>query len=135
MAVFVSDFCIFAVQINDNSNCYLMKIQLKRVYETPSPSDGFRVLVDRLWPRGIKKENAHVDLWAKNIAPSAELRKWFGHVPERFPEFKKRYEEELRANPAWADFIKSVSGHDIITLLFAAKDKDHNNAVVIGALL
>lgn len=109
-------------------------IKLKRIYETPSDDDGFRVLVDRLWPRGIKKESAHIDLWLKNVAPSNELRKWFGHDPQKWLEFKQRYTKELPAD-AFAQLRQLASEKPTLTLLFAAKDEDHNNAVVLKSLL
>lgn len=110
-------------------------INVKRVYEAAAETDGYRVLVDRLWPRGIKKENAHVDLWAKALAPSTELRKWFGHVPERFDEFAKRYADELKASAEAAELIDQLRQHDVVTLLYAAKDEHHNNAVVLKSLI
>lgn len=108
-----------------------MKIQCKRVYLPAEDGDGYRVLVDRLWPRGIKKENAKVDLWAKQLAPSTELRKWFGHIPERFPEFKEKYVAELKDNAEATPILEEIRKHDVITLLYSAKDEEHNNAVVL----
>lgn len=110
-------------------------VQCKRVYLPAEDSDGYRVLVDRLWPRGIKKENAKVDLWAKTLAPSTELRKWFAHIPERFEEFSKRYVDELNANPDVAPILADLRRHDTVTLLYGAKDEQHNNAVVLQKLL
>lgn len=112
-----------------------MKIQIKRVYLPAEESDGYRVLVDRLWPRGIKKEDAHVDLWAKQLSPSTELRKWFGHIPERFQEFSDRYIGELNDNPEAAQIMESLKNHDVISLLYSAKDEEHNNAVVLAKWL
>lgn len=112
-----------------------MKISIKRVYLPAEDGDGYRVLVDRLWPRGIKKENAKVDLWAKTLAPSAELRKWFNHIPERFEEFAKKYVAELKSNPDVAPVIEQLRQHDKVTLLYGAKDEQHNNAVVLLHLL
>lgn len=112
-----------------------MKISIKRVYLPAEDGDGYRVLVDRLWPRGIKKENARVDLWAKTLAPSAELRKWFNHIPERFEEFAKKYVAELKSNPDVAPVIEQLRQHDKVTLLYGAKDEQHNNAVVLLHLL
>lgn len=109
-------------------------IQVKRIYEPPSPDDGVRILVDRLWPRGISKERAAVDDWMKDIAPSPELRKWFGHRPERFEEFQTLYERELDENPmslALADQIRDLASEKTVTLLYAAKDPVHNHAVVL----
>lgn len=114
-----------------------MQIRIKRVYEPAAKDDGFRVLVDRVWPRGISKEEAHLNLWAKNIAPSTKLRQWFGHDPDRWTEFQKRYEEELREADV-RDEVKRVIGegkaHKTITLLYGAKDPEHNQAVVLKAL-
>ena len=112
-----------------------MNISIKRVYLPAEDSDGYRVLVDRLWPRGIKKENAKIDLWAKALAPSAELRKWFNHIPERFEEFSKKYVEGLKANPEVAPILDELRQHDKVTLLYGAKDEQHNNAVVLLHLL
>jgi uncharacterized protein YeaO (DUF488 family) len=104
-------------------------ISVKRIYEDPSGDDGFRILVDRLWPRGLKKENVAIDLWLKDIAPSEELRKWFSHDPQKWNEFKKRYFAELDAKPDIVGRIKDAG--DNVTLLFGAKDKEHNNAVAL----
>lgn len=109
-------------------------IKLKRIYDSPSAYDGYRVLVDRLWPRGIKKENAHIDLWLKDVAPSNELRKWFGHDPAKWDEFKQRYAQEIDAD-ALAQLRQLAGEKSTLTLLFAAKDEDHNNAVVLKSLL
>lgn len=110
------------------------KIICKRIYEIPTEADGFRVLVDRLWPRGIKKEHAAVDLWAKEIAPTTELRKWFGHSADRFEEFSTLYQTELDSNPYATEFLKIINEklkEDNITLLFAGKDKKCNHAIVL----
>ena len=112
-----------------------MNISIKRVYLPAEDSDGYRVLVDRLWPRGIKKEDARIDLWAKALAPSAELRKWFNHIPERFEAFSEKYKEELKANPEVAPDLDELRQHDKVTLLYGAKDEHHNNAVVLLHLL
>lgn len=109
-------------------------IRIKRVYEAPDRTDGHRVLVDRLWPRGLSKESAHVDAWMKDLAPSDELRRWFGHDPERFAEFRRRYREELMEEPArtqLADLARRAA-REKITLVFGAKDVEHNNAVVLS---
>jgi uncharacterized protein YeaO (DUF488 family) len=111
-------------------------LKVKRVYEVASPSDGFRVLVDRLWPRGVSKENAHVDLWLKEIGPSNALRKWFGHDPKRWSAFQERYWKELRAQPELVDQLKKMlKEHRSVTLLFGAKDEEHNQAVALAAFL
>ena len=112
-----------------------MDISIKRIYLPAEDSDGYRVLVDRLWPRGIKKEDARIDLWAKALAPSAELRKWFNHIPERFEAFSEKYKEELKANPEVAPVLDELRQHDKVTLLYGAKDEQHNNAVVLLHLL
>jgi uncharacterized protein YeaO (DUF488 family) len=106
-------------------------IQIKRMYDAPEADDGFRILVDRLWPQGISKERAALDEWAKEIAPSPELRVWFGHDPAKFTEFSKRYTTELRHNPATSAFVKKVKAHPSVTLLFAAKDPKVNHAAVL----
>jgi hypothetical protein len=110
-------------------------IKIKRAYAPTEETDGYRILVDRLWPRGISKEKAKIDLWLKSVAPSSDLRKWFGHVPERFPEFTKRYKAELAESGALDDLRKVLSEHPDATLLFAAHDEEHNNAVVLKELL
>jgi uncharacterized protein YeaO (DUF488 family) len=110
------------------------EIEIKRAYEPAGKADGFRVLVDRLWPRGISKENLHAQIWAKEIAPSTELRKWFGHDPERWPEFRERYKRELastEAQHAIRDIIQAAKNTKTITLLYGAKDTEHNEAVVL----
>ncbi|WP_420627598.1 DUF488 domain-containing protein [Candidatus Leptofilum sp.] len=109
--------------------------QIKRIYDTPDSHDGFRVLVDRLWPRGIRKEDAQLDLWLGDISPSSRLRKWFGHDPTRWDDFLERYFAELDANPQVVTelFQKATSGK--ITLLFAAKDVQHNHAVALKMYL
>ena len=112
-----------------------MEVYTKRIYLPAEEGDGYRVLVDRLWPRGIKKENAKVDLWAKQLAPSSELRKWFGHIPERFTEFKEKYIAELKANSDVAGILEEIRRHDVVTLLYAAKDEEHNNAIVLKDIL
>ena len=111
------------------------KIRLKRIYETPSPEDGLRVLVDRLWPRGVGKNDAKLDLWAKQLAPSHDLRKWFGHDPEKFNEFARRYKKELAERQEDAQSLLEQAGGGTLTLLFAAKDEQHNQAVVLKGWL
>ncbi len=113
-----------------------MNYQIKRIYDGKNDNDGFRVLVDRLWPRGISKANAAVDHWAKDIAPSNELRKWFNHEPEKWTEFRKRYEQELKHNPAAVnEFHTAVRDQKKVTLLYGARDTEHNQAVVLRDLL
>lgn len=113
-----------------------MEIVLKRAYEPVSTDDGFRVLVDRLWPRGISKENARIDYWDKHIAPTTELRKWFNHEPEKFPEFTRRYQDELkRQNGVLKELMKTVKGQKRISLIYGAKDPEINHARVLQAYL
>ncbi|HEY4029428.1 MAG TPA: DUF488 domain-containing protein [Caulobacteraceae bacterium] len=110
------------------------RLNLKRAYESAGPDDGRRVLVDRVWPRGVSKAEAHVDLWLKEVAPSTALRKWFGHLPERWPAFRERYLEELKANPA-VDDLRKMAGQGPVTLVYGAKDKERNQAVVLAEVL
>lgn len=105
--------------------------KIKRVYELPGLHDGRRILVDRLWPRGLTKERARIDLWLKDIAPSAELRKWFDHDPGRWEEFKDRYLAELKDNHQQIRLLKQELDKGIVTLVYAAKDEEHNQAIVI----
>jgi len=110
-------------------------INIKRVYDDKSKDDGYRVFVDRLWPRGVSKEDAHFDEWMKELAPSTELRKWFDHKPERFEEFRKRYKKELQEQKEALDKLRELAKTKKITLLFAAKDTEINNAIVIRDVL
>ena len=106
-------------------------IRIKRIYEEPTKSDGFRVLVDRLWPRGISKDKAHIDLWFKDIAPSSELRKQYHHDDEKWPEFKKEYFRELKGKEDQINELFKKAGKKTITLLYAAKNEERNNAVAL----
>jgi len=108
-----------------------MSIKVKRAYEKPSRNDGKRVLVDRLWPRGVSKDEAKVDLWLKEISPSDELRKWFKHEPEKWDEFRKRYFRQLDGNPEAMEKLNEILKKGSVTLVFAAKDEQHNNAVAL----
>ncbi len=110
-------------------------IKIKRAYEEPSANDGYRILVDRLWPRGLAKSTVPYDEWLKELAPSAELRKWFGHDPERWPEFRKRYEAELKRNEVIDTFIEKHRDKKRITLIYGAADTEHNHAVVLQQYL
>lgn len=111
-------------------------IKIKRVYESPAEEDGFRVLIDRLWPRGLAKEKAKLDLWIKEVAPSDELRKWFSHDPEKWEEFKKKYLQELSAKQALLTKIRQLEKEQgTVTLLYSAKDTEHNNAVALKEIL
>jgi uncharacterized protein YeaO (DUF488 family) len=112
-----------------------MRIAIKRVYQEPAHADGFRILVDRLWPRGLSKEKAKVDLWLKEVAPSTELRKWFQHDPPKWTEFQKRYKQELKSKGDQLDLIKEKLHHGPVTLLYGAKDEEHNEAVVLLSML
>lgn len=111
-----------------------MSVAIKRIYSAPEHGDGKRVLVDRLWPRGISKDRARIDLWLKDIAPSNELRKWFGHDPAKWPEFQERYRAELEGS-AGLDELKDLCRQGKVTLVYAAKDELHNNAVVLLDML
>ncbi len=110
-------------------------VRLKRVYLPKSPDDGTRILVDRLWPRGLSKQRAAVDLWLKDVAPSSDLRKWFAHDPLKWPEFQKRYRAELKKCPLPLQTLRDKARAGTITLLFGAKDEQHNEALVLQALL
>jgi uncharacterized protein YeaO (DUF488 family) len=110
-------------------------IRLKRAYAPASPDDGTRVLVDRLWPRGVARADAALDLWEKELAPSAELRQWFGHDPARWPEFQSRYAEELGSHPDALARIRALARAGTVTLVYAARDELHNDAVALRAIL
>jgi uncharacterized protein YeaO (DUF488 family) len=111
-------------------------VRVKRVYDVPSPDDGVRVLVDRLWPRGLTRETAKIDLWLKDVAPSDELRRWFGHDPNRWAQFQKRYRAELAQNAEPVAALRElVKGRKPLTLLYAAKDIERNNAIVLRDFL
>jgi uncharacterized protein YeaO (DUF488 family) len=112
-----------------------MNVAIKRVYEDPTESDGRRILVDRLWPRGLTKEKARVDIWLKEIGPSNELRKWFAHDPQKWPEFQKRYTQELKSQAAQLALLRHEASHGPVTLLYGAKDEQHNQAVVLKEML
>lgn len=110
--------------------------KLKRAYDPAAPDDGFRVYIDRLWPRGLSHETFHYDLWDKEIAPSTELREWFhADAANRWEEFKKKYMEELRNNPAFSEMKAVLGGKPVVTLLYSSHDREHNNAVVVMNLL
>jgi uncharacterized protein YeaO (DUF488 family) len=112
-----------------------MAVHIKRAYTQPDKKDGARILVDRLWPRGLAKEKAKIDLWLKEIAPSAALRTWFGHDPDKWTEFKKRYRAELKKNDEQVAILKAAMKKGPVTLIYAAKDEEHNNAVVLRDVL
>jgi uncharacterized protein YeaO (DUF488 family) len=110
-------------------------IAIKRVYEKASPKDGLRILVDRLWPRGLSKENAGVSLWVKEVAPSTELRRWFGHDPARWQQFQERYRTELKEHSDDLDRLRQKIKEGTVTLVYAARDAEHNNAVALKKIL
>ena len=110
-------------------------VRTKRVYDPAEPGDGYRVLVDRLWPRGVSRERARLDEWARDLAPSTGLRKWFNHNPERFPEFRKRYREELRDHAHQIDALRLRASQGRVTIVFGARDTEHNDAVVVAELV
>ncbi|GAB3459829.1 DUF488 domain-containing protein [Massilia terrae] len=111
------------------------KVRLKRAYEAPGPDDGTRILVDRLWPRGVAKADAALDLWEKELAPSTELRQWFNHEPSRWDEFQIRYAGELRQHAEAVERIRTLARKGTVTLVYAAKDELHNDAVALRAFL
>jgi uncharacterized protein YeaO (DUF488 family) len=108
---------------------------MKRAYEPPARADGTRILVDRLWPRGVKKTEAKIDEWIKDIAPSTALRKWFGHDPARWQEFRRRYKKEINEHPEQLDRLRTVARGGTLTLVFSAHDEEHNDAVVLRELI
>jgi uncharacterized protein YeaO (DUF488 family) len=110
-------------------------IHLKRAYEEPSKTDGLRVLVERLWPRGLTKERAAVDLWLRDVAPSPELRTWFGHDPARWEQFQERYRRELREKKDAVRLLKQKAKEGTVTLVYAARDEEHNGALVLKRIL
>ncbi|MGZ5010048.1 MAG: DUF488 domain-containing protein [Methylobacter sp.] len=112
-----------------------MKLQLKRVYESPTDSDGMRILVDRLWPRGLAKAEAKIDFWAKEVAPSSELRRWYQHEPEKWPEFQRKYLAELQSNSSPVQELIAKIGNGRATLLFGSKETRLNNAAVLKEYL
>jgi uncharacterized protein YeaO (DUF488 family) len=112
-----------------------MAVRLKRAYEPAAAPDGYRVLIDRLWPRGVTREEARLDEWARELAPSAELRRWFGHDPSRFEEFRRRYLDELAAQEQKLRELRRRAREGTLTLVYAARDSEHNDAVVLAELL
>jgi uncharacterized protein YeaO (DUF488 family) len=110
-------------------------VKLKRAYEPPAADDGTRILIDRLWPRGITKERAAIDQWMKDISPSTELRKWFGHDPARWDELRRRYAQEVRQNADLIDQLRSFARQGAITLVYSARDEKHNDAVELRELI
>lgn len=110
-------------------------VRIKRVYDDVSQGDGYRILVDRIWPRGVSKDDAAIDEWLKDVAPSSELRRWFGHDPDKFTEFSARYRAELHDSAALAQLRESCREHSPVTLVYGAKDTEHNQAVVLQSIL
>ncbi len=111
------------------------RVKLKRAYEAPADDDGTRVLIDRLWPRGVRKQDAALDLWLKELGPSTELRKWFGHDPARWDEFRTRYAAELAQKPELMAQLREFAHQGVLTLVYSAHDQQHNDAVVLRSLL
>jgi uncharacterized protein YeaO (DUF488 family) len=112
-----------------------LDVRLKRAYLPPSSEDGVRVLVDRRWPRGVRKADAAIDRWAKEVAPSTELRRWFGHDPSRWEEFRRRYKAELKHNTALVNELRAIAQRERLTLVYAARDELHNDAVLLRDVL
>jgi uncharacterized protein YeaO (DUF488 family) len=112
-----------------------LDVQIKRVYEPADPADGYRVLIDHVWPRGVSRERAKLDEWARELAPSDELRKWFDHVPERFEEFRIRYRRELSGHDELLDTLRQRAKAGKLTIVYAARDEEHNNAAVVAELV
>jgi len=127
--------CFTAKQMQSKLHITMPEIAIKRVYEESSPYDGYRVLVDRLWPRGISKEAAQIDEWNKDLAPSTDLRKWFGHDPARWDEFSAKYMQELKANGFGNEFLQRLGKEEKITLVYAAKDPKHCHPLVLHEYL
>src|SRR5437764_8598759 len=113
----------------------VLDVQTKRVYEPADRADGYRVLIDHVWPRGVSRERAQLDEWARELAPSDELRKWFDHRPERFDQFRARYREELAGHADQIEALRDRASTGPLTILYAARDREHNNAVVLAELL
>lgn len=114
----------------------MTRVRIKRVYEAPAPEDGYRVLVDKLWPRGVRKDALHYDLWAKEITPSSELRAWYHADPQtRWPEFRRRYIKELHGSQAVQEFVHRIAGKDTVTLLYASKNAAENHALILQEFL
>lgn len=110
-------------------------VRTKRIYDPPEPGDGYRILIDHVWPRGMSRDSAHLNEWARELAPSDELRKWFAHVPERFPEFRARYIEELGDQRDRIAQLAERARTGTVTILYAARDREHNNAVVLAEVV
>jgi uncharacterized protein YeaO (DUF488 family) len=122
-------------QIDASVNRGVAMIKLKRAYETASPDDGLRILVERLWPRGVTKQKAQIDLWLKDLAPSTELRKWYGHEPAKWPQFRKRYWAELKDRGDLLALLKYVTEEKHVTFVYAASDEERNSAMALKEFL
>ena len=112
-----------------------LDVRAKRIYDPPDDSDGYRILIDHVWPRGVSRERARLDEWARELAPGDQVRKWFDHRPDRFAEFRARYRDELMAHPDRVDELRRRATNGRVTVLYAARDREHNNAVVLTELL
>jgi uncharacterized protein YeaO (DUF488 family) len=112
-----------------------LDVRAKRIYDPPEPADGYRLLVDHIWPRGVSREAAQLDEWRRELAPSDELRKWFDHVPERFEEFRSRYRDELAGQAELIADLRHRAHAEPLTILYAARDREHNNGVVVAELV
>jgi uncharacterized protein YeaO (DUF488 family) len=112
-----------------------LDVRTKRVYDPAEPGDGYRVLTDHMWPRGVSKERAKLNEWDRELAPSDELREWFNHIPERFPEFRTRYRDELKSDEDKLDDLRDRAREGRLTIVYAARDEKHNNAIVIAEVL
>ncbi|HVZ55381.1 MAG TPA: DUF488 family protein [Chitinophagaceae bacterium] len=112
-----------------------MAIRIKRAYQPASSRDGYRVLVDRVWPRGLSRDSLRIDRWLREVAPSDALRRWFGHDPARWEAFREKYRSELQHNPAWEELRALAGSHKTLTLVFGARDTEHNQAVVLAEML
>jgi len=126
---------VVKLETNAGEKVHGAMIKIKRIYESASPDDGRRIYVDRLWPRGMKKEEVKIDEWLKDISPSDGLRKWFGHDPSKYAEFKRRYTKELKEHSEILERIRKEARKETVTLLSSAKDVEHNNATVLKELL
>jgi uncharacterized protein YeaO (DUF488 family) len=112
-----------------------LDVRAKRIYDPPDDRDGYRILIDHIWPRGVSRDRACLDEWARELAPSAQLRKWFDHRPDRFAQFRARYRDELIAHADRVNELRSRATNSRVTVLYAARDREHNNAVVLTELL
>jgi uncharacterized protein YeaO (DUF488 family) len=112
-----------------------LKVRVKRIYEAAAPGDGHRILIDHIWPRGVSREQARLDDWARELAPSDQLRKWFDHIPARYPEFRARYRRELKSQSTRLKELRRRAATRPLTILYAARDQEHNNAVVLAEVL